>query len=115
MNPNPDFSSWLRQARTMHDLTQEALAEAVGCATQTIRAFESGRRRPSREMAARIAEILQIAPSERDLFVQLARAPQPPDQPPPAPPEAATAAFAGRTTSQRPGFVLPSDPLIGRQ
>src|SRR5215216_1395560 len=70
-----DFGAWLRHARMALDLTQETLAEAVGCATQTVRSFESGRRRPSREMAARLADILQVPLVERDAFLRLARAP----------------------------------------
>jgi transcriptional regulator with XRE-family HTH domain len=54
-------------------MTQEALAEAVGCATQTVRSFEIGRRRPSREMAARLAEILELPAAERDDFIRKAR------------------------------------------
>jgi transcriptional regulator with XRE-family HTH domain len=56
------------------DMTQEALAEAVGCATQTVRSFENGRRRPSRDMAARLADILQVPLAERDDFIKKARA-----------------------------------------
>ena len=52
MNAEHDFGTWLRQARADYDLTQEALAERIGCSPQTVRAFETGRRRPSREMAA---------------------------------------------------------------
>jgi LuxR family maltose regulon positive regulatory protein len=70
-----DFGTWLRHARTARELTQEALAEAVGCATQTVRSIENGRRRPSREMAARLADILEMPPDERGAFVRLARAP----------------------------------------
>jgi predicted ATPase/transcriptional regulator with XRE-family HTH domain len=68
------FIRWLKSLRAQNDLTQEALAEQVGCSVQTIRFFESGKRRPSREMAARLAEVLQLAGEEHETFVQLARA-----------------------------------------
>jgi transcriptional regulator with XRE-family HTH domain len=68
MHHDRDFGSLLREARMARDMTQEALAEAVGCATQTVRSFENGRRRPSREMAARLSEILQVPPAQRDEF-----------------------------------------------
>jgi DNA-binding XRE family transcriptional regulator len=32
----------LKRLRAEHDLTQEALAEMIGCAPQTMRAFERG-------------------------------------------------------------------------
>jgi transcriptional regulator with XRE-family HTH domain len=72
MANHADFGSWLRQARGARDLTQEALAEAVGCATQTIRSFEIGRRRPSRAMAERIAAVLGLSGEDRERVCALA-------------------------------------------
>ena len=57
MTDLPPFGRWLRQLRNGLDLTQDALAEQVGCATQTIRKLESGERRPSAFMAERLAQI----------------------------------------------------------
>ena len=54
------FGRWMKCLRAELDLTQEALAEAVGCAPQTIRTFESGSRRPSRDLAERLADVLQV-------------------------------------------------------
>ena len=65
----------MRRRRADLDLTQELLAEQVGCAAETIRALENGRRRASREMADRLVMTLGIPPAERDAFVTLARAP----------------------------------------
>jgi transcriptional regulator with XRE-family HTH domain len=116
MQQSLTFGTWLRQARIARDLTQEALAEQVGCSTQTVRAFESGRRRPSREMAVRLAAILELSQPDGSAFVRLARAPQS------APKQAiavtaqesfATAVSTAPPTS-RPSIVLPSDALIGR-
>ena len=67
------FNQWIKRLRTDLDLTQERLAEQVGCSVQTIRAFEGGRRRPSREFAARLATVLQVPPEQRTAFVRLAR------------------------------------------
>src|SRR3712207_4824779 len=64
---------WMKRLRAEHDLTQEALAEALGCAVQTIRTFETGTRRPSRALAERLAGVLQIPPEQRADFVRLAR------------------------------------------
>ena len=67
------FGLWLRDLRRARDLTQEALAERAGCAVSTLRAVESGRRRPSRELAAILADRLGLSEAERSLFVQAAR------------------------------------------
>jgi transcriptional regulator with XRE-family HTH domain len=55
-------------------LTQAALAQQVGCAAVTIRRIEADARRPSRQMAERLAECLAITPTERAVFVEAARA-----------------------------------------
>jgi predicted ATPase/DNA-binding XRE family transcriptional regulator len=73
MNHSASFGDWLRQGRKALDLTQEDLAERIGCATETIRKIEAGRRRPSKQVTELLAETLGIAPEERSHFVQLAR------------------------------------------
>jgi predicted ATPase/DNA-binding NarL/FixJ family response regulator/DNA-binding XRE family transcriptional regulator len=114
MHHNGDFGGWLRQARMARDMTQEALAEAVGCATQTVRSFEIGRRRPSREMAARLAEILEVPLAERDDFIRKARAPLA-TSPTDAGPDAIAEATGSRAPARRRAALpLPLDPLIGR-
>ncbi len=89
------FGYWVRRRRKLLDLTQEALARQVGCAEVTIKKIEADERRPSRQIAARLAECLQIAPAERAAFVQAARGelvadrldlPTPPTTPAPAAP-----------------------------
>lgn len=73
--PFTSFSYWLKRLRAQRDLTQEALAELAYCSVQTIRFFESGKRRPSIEMAERLAQVLQVPPNQVPLFTQLARRP----------------------------------------
>src|SRR4051794_11006743 len=46
MHEEHSFGRWLKQSRHALDLTQEALAEQIGCSVQTIRKIESGERRP---------------------------------------------------------------------
>lgn len=67
------FGRWLKRLRAHHDLTQERLAELAYCSVQAVRAFETGKRRPSLEMAERLAEVLQIPAGQREEFVRLAR------------------------------------------
>lgn len=80
------FGRLLKQLRTQQDLTQDALAERVGCAAQTVRTFESGTRRPSRDMAERLAEVLAVPPDARNAFVRAARAKDGEAVPPSPPP-----------------------------
>lgn len=71
-NPST-FGGRLKQLRQEHGLTQDTLAERVGCATQTIRKIEGGQRRPSYQIAAKLAEELGIAPEERARFIRFSR------------------------------------------
>ena len=63
---------WIKRLCIDLALTQARLAEQASCAVQTIRAFEKGRRRPSRAFAARLATVLQVPPDQRAAFVRLA-------------------------------------------
>ena len=108
--PSPaPFGRWLKQLRSQHDLTQEALAELVACSVQTIRFFETGKRRPGLAMAERLADVLQVPVAERDTFIRQAR----------------TALVSEPTPDNTPALVealprhrhlpLPPSPLIGRE
>lgn len=67
------FGSWLKQRRATLDLTGEALAACIGYSLATLRNLESGRRRPSRQLAERLADCLQIPPEEQAAFIAFAR------------------------------------------
>ncbi len=67
------FSRWLKQLRSAQELTQEALAERVGCSTEMIRAIEGGRRRPSRAMVERFVEVVQLPVAQHAAFLAAAR------------------------------------------
>jgi LuxR family transcriptional regulator, maltose regulon positive regulatory protein len=69
------FGLWLKRRRQMLDLSREALAERVGCAPSTLQKIEQGVRRPSRAMAERLLDVLNVAPSERDQLLRVARLP----------------------------------------
>ena len=59
----------LKRYRQERGLTQDDLAERVGCATQTIRKIEGGQRRPSYQMAARLGHILQLSAEEQAVWM----------------------------------------------
>jgi predicted ATPase/class 3 adenylate cyclase/DNA-binding XRE family transcriptional regulator len=67
------FGDWVRRRRRALDLTQDALAQQVGCALATIKKIEIDERRPSRAMAERLADCLRIPTDQRDSFLRAAR------------------------------------------
>jgi predicted ATPase/transcriptional regulator with XRE-family HTH domain len=106
MDVPTSFGHWVRMRRRAMDLTQDALGRAAGCSTVTIRKLESDERRPSRQIAERLADCLQIAPHERAAFIGLARAEV----------VGVESGAATKPPSQRPrsNLPLPLTRLIGR-
>src|SRR6266542_5419564 len=104
MEGNASFGYWVRRQRKALDLTQAELARRVGCAEGTIRMIEADARRPSRQLAARLADHLAIAPQHRATFIQSARG------------ELAADRLAPPMTFNRRRTNLPLQPtpLIGR-
>src|SRR3954471_24928025 len=67
------FSAWLRARRNALGLTQAELGARVGCSAAAIRKFEAGQRRPSSQIAARLAVAIELVEADRSVFVALAR------------------------------------------
>lgn len=67
------LGAWLKQRRKELDLTQEELAQQVGCSAIAIRKIEAGEYRPSKQIASNLAEVLEVQVDERELFVRFAR------------------------------------------
>jgi transcriptional regulator with XRE-family HTH domain len=74
MEGEQTFGHWIRKLRKELDLTQEQLADRVGCSIETIHKVESGQRRLSRPLAERLARFLELTPEEQARFVNAARA-----------------------------------------
>ena len=72
--PGTSFGLWLKQRRKALDLTQQDLAKRVGCSLETVVKIEAGGRRPSKQVAERLAECLSVPADERTAFVKFARA-----------------------------------------
>src|SRR6266851_1625855 len=91
MSSERSFGDWLRQRRRTLDLTQEELARQVGCSAITLRKLEAEERRPSKQIAERLTDVLHVPPEGRADFLRFARgdpfaapgAPKAPDQPEP--------------------------------
>ena len=67
------FGYWVRRQRRALDLTQRVLAECVGCAVATIKKIEADERRPSVQMAERLAGCLRIVDDQRARFLLVAQ------------------------------------------
>jgi predicted ATPase/DNA-binding XRE family transcriptional regulator len=108
MNDTIPFGRWLKERRQSLDMTQDRLADRVGCALSTVEKIERGLRRPSHQIARRIAEELRIPPEEQAAFVEWARAA--PVATAPATPEG-----EGRPKISPGNLPAPATALIGRE
>src|ERR1700704_893641 len=70
------FGQRLRGLRRDLDLSQAEIADKGGCSVNTIRKLESDERKPSRELATRLAEVFELSPRDRTEFLRLARGTQ---------------------------------------
>ena len=63
----------MHQRRRMLDLTQQALADQIGCAHITLRRIESGTLKPSKELALILLEKLGVPQADREAWLRFAR------------------------------------------
>jgi predicted ATPase/transcriptional regulator with XRE-family HTH domain len=122
MDSSTSFGAWLRRHRKALDITQTELADRAGCVVGTIRSIEGDVRRPSRQLAARLADELQLDTDARTAFINAARgllsADQLPMLPRTAPSvEPSTPLAAPRRAFNHARIQLPAQPtaLIGRK
>jgi predicted ATPase/class 3 adenylate cyclase/Tfp pilus assembly protein PilF len=106
MDGNASFGYWVRRRRKTLDLTQAELARQVGCAEGTIRMIEADARRPSRQIAERLADQLAIARADRAAFIRAARAELGADRL--APPTQDASGALGLAVTPMPGVVPPT-------
>ena len=66
MNSEITFGQWLRQQRLARDLTQEELADRIGCSIESIRKIEADRRRPSRQTVELLEDHFGVPSDERE-------------------------------------------------
>src|SRR5690348_5534830 len=97
------FNQWMKERRRALDLTREELSKCAGCSPVTVQKIELGERRPSREVAHRLAHCLKIPPQYREEFIMFARG---------GPVAGAHFTFAGdpATQSSQPPFTEPERP-----
>ena len=80
METTVSFGYWIRRQRKALDLTQQMLAERVGCSLAAIKKIESDQRRPSRQIAGRLADVLGVPVARRSVFLECARGIRPVDE-----------------------------------
>src|SRR5262245_14467425 len=73
METTNSFGYWIRRQRKALDLTQQALADKVGCSVAAIKKIEQDERRPSRQIAERLSDVLGVPANQRDVFLEVAR------------------------------------------
>jgi predicted ATPase/DNA-binding XRE family transcriptional regulator len=105
------------------DLTQQELAQRVGCSASAIFKIENDERRPSRQIAELLAEQLEISPDQRVLFLDVARRKRtvdrlevlsPPSMSPHLDIPSAKETPASNLKSTPTGVPLPLTSIIGR-
>src|SRR5215213_6830240 len=99
---------WIKRRRKALDLTQDELAQRVGCSPETIRKIEADVRRPSRNIVARLSEKLELAGDERTAFIKAARAELGADRLAPPAQTIARGAFAPALAGQPTPITAPA-------
>lgn len=107
MTQHASFGQWIKQRRKALDLTQNELAEQIGCAAETIRKLEADARRPSKEIAERLADALIAEPDARQRLIQVARG-RAPDTALPSP-------VAPARDAPRHNLPMPLTSFVGRE
>src|SRR6266511_1509366 len=115
MDAELTFGQWLRRNRKAYDLTQAELAVQAGCAVGTLRKLEADELRPSKQLAAGLANVFGIPEAERAAFVAYARGQADPPHALPRAPHAATASLS-MLPPRRYNLPLPhpATPFVGR-
>jgi len=108
------FGTWIKRRRKALDLTQQELAQQVGCSPSLIFKIESDERRPSRQMAELLAEKLDVPADQRALFLKTARQEKSADALDSIPP-LATVEAAPASEPRHSHLPISPTPLIGRE
>jgi predicted ATPase/DNA-binding XRE family transcriptional regulator len=113
MDAATELGQWLRARRRELDLTQAGLASLAGCSESSIRKFEAGTLRPSRQVAELLAERLGVPDAGREDFVRWARSG--PGTPPPATIQVQPAPPPPPKRPQVGALPVPPTPIVGRE
>jgi predicted ATPase/transcriptional regulator with XRE-family HTH domain len=103
------FGYWIQRRRKALDLSRASLAARVNCSPETIKKIERDERRPSEQIAERLASALALSSHERASFLEIAQKHKPVDSLP----------FSLKPIEQLPASIhnnLPAipTPFLGR-
>ena len=111
MDDDVSFGGWLQRRRKARGLTQAQLGQRIGCSASLIRKIEADERRPSTEVAALLADCLQLAVDDRTTFTSLRVGPWAPT----ASARRPTGRIPRSPAASRHGTLpVPPTPFIGR-
>jgi predicted ATPase/transcriptional regulator with XRE-family HTH domain len=116
LDEDASFGNWVTLRRKALHFTRAGLAQRVGCAVVTLRKIEADERRPSQQLAERLADCLRLAAKDRTVFIRAARGAARVDQLPHPTVQEATVSD-GLPIARRQGLPRlphPLTPLIGR-
>jgi predicted ATPase/transcriptional regulator with XRE-family HTH domain len=106
------FGEWVKRRRKSLDLTQKELAERVGCSIAALQKIERDERRPSRQMAGRIIDFLEVSPEQHSILLKIARGERAMETLPSKPEPVPAIPSAGSAPMRLP---VPTTPLVGRE
>jgi predicted ATPase/DNA-binding XRE family transcriptional regulator len=107
------FGNWLMLRRKALHLSRVDLARRVGCAIVTLRKIEADERRPSQQIAEKLADHLNLADQERTAFIKAARGERGVNQLS-SPTQLADRGSIATRAPLRTKAPIPLTPLIGR-
>ncbi|CAG0953368.1 Putative HTH-type transcriptional regulator [Anaerolineales bacterium] len=109
------FGNWAKRRRRMLDLTQKELAQRAGCSVAALQKIERDERRPSRQLAERLADFLEVPPDQRALLLRVARRERMAEALPSIPQPAAPPLKESTPKHSRSEIPIPPTPLVGRE
>ena len=113
MDSDASFGYWLTRRRKALRMSRAELARRVCCAAITLRKIEEDARRPSRQIAAKLADHLAVPGGESATFIRVARGELQIEWLPPAE-WPATDTPRPATGARLSNLSIPPTPLIGR-
>ena len=107
----PLFGRWLKKRRLSLGFTQKTLAARTDVSAAMLRKIEAEERRPSAELARRLANLLGVPPDEQDAFVAFARGGWSDRSPPPTLPSLERPWLLARTEPPPPPAPVTQTPI----
>ncbi|HMB22779.1 MAG TPA: helix-turn-helix domain-containing protein [Anaerolineales bacterium] len=109
------FGEWVKRRRRMLDLTQKELAQRAGCSVAALQKIERDERRPSRQLAGRLLDFLEVSPEQKVVLLKIARRERTAEALPPLHSSVTALPKESDPPRFRSELSLPAAPLVGRE